>query len=56
MDDLRLNRGDAVATYEMEREEPSRIIRSRQIGPNHASTIDLDIGGFELFGELTTNP
>jgi hypothetical protein len=26
IDDLRLNRGDAVATYEVEKEEPSRMI------------------------------
>jgi hypothetical protein len=51
-----LNRADAVATNEVEREQPSRMIQSVQIGPNHAGTNYSDIGGFELFGELTTNP
>jgi hypothetical protein len=46
MDDVQLNRGDAVATYEVEREKPSQMIRSGQIGPNYADINDLDIGGF----------
>jgi hypothetical protein len=56
MDDMRLNRGDAVATYEVEREEPFQMIRSHQIGLNHAGTNYSDISGFELFGKFTTNP
>jgi hypothetical protein len=56
MDDMRLNRGDAIATDKVEREEPCRIIRSRQISPNHPDTNYSDIGGFQLFGKFTTNP